>query len=60
MSSYKIWANGHDFGTFAGATAEEARDAYARDAGYKSYEDLCDTIGTDPDGSELKVVEIEG
>jgi hypothetical protein len=59
MSSYTISANGYDFGTYEGATAEDARNAYAKDAGYKDYADLCETIGTDPKAPALKIVEVE-
>lgn len=39
---------GVDMGVFAGATAEEALDAMARDAGCESYADACRITGRSP------------
>lgn len=34
---FKFSANGLDFGIYAGASIEEAQEAFAQDAGYKSW-----------------------
>lgn len=46
MTSYTITARktGHCFGAYEGATADEAVEAYARDAGYTSFEDLAASL----------------
>lgn len=40
---------GVKLGTYLGATAEEALDALARDAGYTSHADACAATGEAPD-----------
>lgn len=47
MTSYEISgrATGHILGTYEGETVEEALDAMARDAGYRSYAAMADTLG---------------
>lgn len=47
---------GVDLGTYEGATADDARDAMARDAGYRDDADACRQSGDD--GSHLRVVEV--
>lgn len=46
MTSYNITArkSGHLFGAYEGATADEAVEAYARDAGYSDFEDLATSL----------------
>ena len=53
MKAFRIQANAIDT-IYYGGTKEEALEAYAKDAGYKSYEDLVsqhgevDSIEPDP------------
>jgi len=49
--------SGADLGTYEAATREEALDAMARDAGYKSFAASCEVTGED--GSDLVVREVE-
>ena len=46
MTSYNITARktGHFFGAYEGATAEEAVETYARDAGYDTFAQLAQTL----------------
>lgn len=53
-STYRITANGHDYGTYEGADEDEALDAMIQDAGYESRKDLPEHI--DPDGFEVTEV----
>lgn len=55
MAYFTITANGMAMGTYGGANESEALEAYARDAGYKTYADACEAAGTG-DG-EVVVVE---
>lgn len=57
MAQHQIVANGIDMGIYEGADADEALDAYARDAGYPDYATLCDDIGADP--SEARAIAID-
>lgn len=43
MKTWRVYniLTGHDFGFFDGETAEEALDAFARDAGYKNFAESC-------------------
>lgn len=50
-------ASGVVLGTYAGATAEEALDALARDAGYADHAAACAATGGD--GSDLDVYPAE-
>lgn len=43
---YRIKANGMDMGTYDATSEAEALNAYARDAGYADYADLCATVGS--------------
>lgn len=53
-------ATGLTFGTYEGTTKREALNAYARDAGYKSFVDACEATGDDPErDADLKIVEAE-
>jgi hypothetical protein len=40
ITKFEISANGTVFGTYEGATEQQARDACAIDAGYKSESDM--------------------
>ena len=40
MSQYQVSANSTIFGTYEAASAQEARDLCAQDAGYKSEADM--------------------
>lgn len=53
MKDFQITANGTDMGTYQGETAEDALDAYAKDAGYEDYEDLASQHGDDAEAEEL-------
>jgi hypothetical protein len=46
MTSYNITARktGHFFGAYEGATADEAVETYARDAGYDTFAQLAQTL----------------
>ncbi|WP_062233598.1 hypothetical protein [Aureimonas sp. N4] len=45
MKKFEINVRGDYFGTYEGADADAAVEAYARGAGFKSYADLCDVVG---------------
>lgn len=59
MTTYRIFnsASGVDLGTYEAATAAEALDAMARDAGYADYAACCEAVPAGKD--DLKVVEVE-
>lgn len=46
---YHIKANGTGMGIYTATSEAEALDAYARDAGYADYADLCATVGSSHD-----------
>lgn len=48
--------SGVDLGNFEGATPEEARDAMARDAGYRDAAHVMDVVGGEDD---IVIVEVE-
>lgn len=54
-STYKIIANGTDMGTYEAATEAEALEAYARDAGYETWEAACEVAS----GEGVKAVEVD-
>jgi len=60
MTTFKIIANGIEAGTYEGADADAAVEAYARDAGYKSTADAASVLGQSVEGfrAELRVVEV--
>lgn len=53
MNAYRITANGHDFGIYEAASAADALDSYARDAGYKSYADVAEQFGDEAIAEEI-------
>lgn len=62
MAKFQITnpVTGINLGTYEGATKTEALDAYARDAGYKSFADACEATGDDPErDADLRVTEID-
>lgn len=40
MSTYNFSANAIDFGNWEGDTQEQAQDAFAKDSGYKDWNDM--------------------
>lgn len=53
MATFNISANDTNFGEYNGATAAEALDAYARDAGYADYADVVKQFGDDAIATEI-------
>ena len=47
MKSFAVTANGQYMGTYQGESAEEALDAYAREAGYRDYAAALAVTGDD-------------
>ena len=41
MKTFNFEANGLDFGEWIAPTQEHAQDAFAEDAGYKNWSDMC-------------------
>ena len=41
MKTFNFEANGLDFGEWIAQTQEQAQDAFASDAGYKNWQDMC-------------------
>lgn len=41
MKTFNFWTNAVDFGEWIAATQEQAQDAFAMDAGYKDWADMC-------------------
>lgn len=53
MKKYIIYDdNGYEMGVYKGETRREALDAYAKDAGYESFEEL------EPRGDEVIMYEV--
>ena len=42
MKTFNFSANAVDFGEWIASTQEQAQDAFAVDAGYRSWSDLCE------------------
>jgi hypothetical protein len=42
MKTFNFEANGNDFGEWIAQTKEHAQDAFASDAGYKNWQDMCE------------------
>ena len=59
MATYRIenTVSGITLGEWTASTSQEALDAFAKDAGYASYTDLCEEVPTKP--GEIKVSEKE-
>lgn len=61
MTSYNISSRstGLEFGTYQGETVAEALEAWAKDAQYASYADLCEALGKSEDEAtdDLRVTE---
>jgi hypothetical protein len=62
MQTYRISsrATGTILGDYRGELIADAIEAYARDAGYRSFADLCATLGVTDDEAtnDLRVVEV--
>ncbi len=60
VMKYRIESNvsGLVLGVYEGSSKEEARDAYARDAGYDDYADLCSQI-PNADPNNLLITEVD-
>lgn len=54
MTTYRVYANACDFGSFTAASEQEARDLAAKMAGYLSEADMIEQLGQP---SEMKVQE---
>lgn len=55
MATFSISANDTDMGEYTAASAAEALDKYARDAGYKDYADVVAQVGDDATAHEINV-----
>ncbi len=53
MPTFHIDANGTDMGCYSAATAAQALDAYAKDAGYSDYADISAQFGNDARAIEI-------
>ena len=42
MKTFNFEANGRDFGEWTAKTQAHAQDAFASDAGYKNWDDMCE------------------
>ena len=42
MKTFNFEANGIEFGEWIAQTQEQAQDAFASDAGYKNWADMCE------------------
>ncbi len=57
MPTFQISANGHDYGTFRGTSADDALNALARDAGYPDgFRAMCSALEWDHDCSRAAYV----
>lgn len=50
--------SGAELGIYVAETADEALEAMAREAGYESYQDVCQVTGTDE--TQLIISEVDG
>ena len=53
MAEFSIVANGTDMGSYKGATAQDALNAYAKDAGYSCYQAVIDQFGDEAVATEI-------
>lgn len=45
--------SGHEFGIYEAASKDDALDVYARDAGYRDFEDCCSITLTGPTPEQI-------
>lgn len=55
MAYFQISANDTDMGEYHADSAEQALNAYARDAGYKDYADAVAQFGDDAEAHQIDV-----
>lgn len=53
MAYFQISANDTDMGEYHADSAEQALNAYARDAGYKDYADVAAQVGDDATARQI-------
>lgn len=53
MAYFQISANDTDMGEYHADSAEQALNAYARDAGYKDYADVVEQFGDDATAHQI-------
>ena len=58
MKTFNFSANGLDFGEWAAQNQKGAQDAFASDAGYKSWADMCERA-EEFGGNTVEVREVE-
>jgi hypothetical protein len=58
MKTFNFEANGMDFGEWIAATQDQAQDAFASDAGYKDWADMCERA-EEFGGNTVEVREVE-
>jgi len=54
MNVYKVWANAAE-GVYEAETEQDARDAFARDAGYKSERDMVEQLEQESEIRSLRI-----
>lgn len=59
MSKYNFSAGGIDFGTYEGETVRDAMEAFAIDAGYKSWQAMVDQAVELAGANNVEVREID-
>jgi len=59
MKTFNFSANSVDFGEWIAPTKEQAQDAFAMDAGYKSWLDMCQRA-EEFGGNSVEVIEETG
>lgn len=57
MAQYRITANGTVMGVYEGETSIDAREAYARAAGFRDFDQLLEI--TEDDASVVEIVELD-
>lgn len=55
-NTFNFSANGHDFGNYEGETQQEAKEAFAQDAGYRSWAAMVEQ--TKDFGGDIEVAEV--